>query len=109
VPPLVLLRQLGDVPRQGEQLSIMRIMTTSTNRIALDDGADSHTQQAVGARRIRFPCYDVAAARARGRSGCPSVAPCWISRTRNASTMSLTPRISANAATHATSRTALRP
>src|SRR5262249_31478003 len=34
---------------------------------------------------------------------------CWSAWTRNASTMSLTPRISANAATQAMSRTELRP
>jgi hypothetical protein len=36
-------------------------------------------------------------------------AGCWISRTRKASTMSLTPRITAKAATQAIRRTALRP
>ena len=38
-----------------------------------------------------------------------AVAACWTSRTRNARTMSLTPRMIAQAATQATSSTALRP
>jgi hypothetical protein len=64
-------------------------------------------------RRMHVGChrrrYEVAAARGRAGAAPASAALCWISRTRNASTMSLTPRISANAATQATSRMALRP
>ena len=64
-------------------------------------------------RRMHVGChrrrYEVAAARGRAGASPASAAPCWISRTRTASTMSLTPRISAKAATQATSRMALRP
>jgi hypothetical protein len=56
------------------------------------------------------PCF-VSPRPARGpRAGeAYACAGCWTSRTRNASTMSLTPRMMAQAATQATSSTALRP
>jgi hypothetical protein len=44
-----------------------------------------------------------------GRALTQTAAACWSSRTRKASTMSLTPRMIANAATQAISSVALRP
>jgi hypothetical protein len=93
--------------------SLERVLRLGGAVVAEQDAPPRRRSLPHARRRMHVDChrrrYDVATARARGGAAPASAAPCWISRTRNASTMSLTPRISANAATQATSRRALRP
>ena len=93
--------------------SLERVLRLGGAVIAEQDATPRHCCLPRARRRMHVGChrrrYEVAAARGRAGAAPASAAPCWISRTRNASTMSLTPRISAKAATQATSRMALRP
>ena len=90
--------------------SLERVLRLGGAVVAEQDAPPRRRSLPHARRRMRVDShrrrYDVAA---RAGAAPASAAPCWISRTRNASTMSLTPRISANAATQATSRMALRP
>jgi hypothetical protein len=93
--------------------SLERVARLGGAVVAEQDAPPWHRCLPRARRRMHVGChrrrYEVAAACGRAGAAPASAALCWISRTRNASTMSLTPRISANAATQATSRRALRP
>jgi glycogen debranching enzyme len=118
--PLLFLRTLLGLEPIGDHLVVDPALPSGIGVLALLEipgrwARRDRPQQKVGtatsARGAQAGCRAEALAigRADHHIETQTGAACWSSRTRKASTMSLTPRITANAATQATRSTALRP